>query len=218
MIFARSSVFFGTSAFLLSATLPLARIQNACADPSPTLTSVASPETKQKSYDDSAILDLRIRPFALLTQTPGAEFAFPIFHRFELGPTIHYFTGNNDVRGSSVNSWELGLKATYLIWERSFREGAYLSGAFYNYFSQVIQNNPYASTGRFSTRGFTFTAGYQWNLGWFHSDRLSLRLGGGVGYRQQYIVDEQGSNGQLFSLGLIERVQPTLELTLGAFL
>jgi hypothetical protein len=163
-------------------------------------------------------LDIRIRPYALLDSTVGAEFAAPIGRRFELGPTVHYFANSNDIRGSGVSSWEFGLKLTCLVWERSFREGVYLSGTFYEYLSQVVQDFPYAATGHFFTPGYAVTTGYQWRLGWFHSDRWTFRLGAGIGYRREHIESDRDADGGQVPLGIIERVQPTLDLTLGTFL
>jgi hypothetical protein len=169
------------------------------------------------------ILDIRLRPIALLQSIPGFEFAFPIGRRFEIGPTIHYFSKDNTVQSTSLRTFELGVKATYLVWEHAHHEGVYFSGAFYDYINDIGDSAvaPSYNSGNFSTLGYTLTAGYQWDLGIFHSNAWTLRMGGGVGYGQAHFQDVslQGRRAPINTqIGVLSQLEPTIEITIGYWL
>ena len=173
---------------------------------------------KDAAKPNPEIFNVRIRPLALFQEIVGAEFGIAPTPRFETGPTVHWFDEPNDVRGSEVNSWELGLKATGIVWSPFYREGAYLSGAAYYYITQVSQSfaSPPATitTSHFHTLGWTLTAGYQWNLRLFNTDAWTVRLGGGVGYKQEHLESVM-VQGQAYPLGVRTRLDPTMEFTVG---
>jgi hypothetical protein len=184
---------------------------------------VGSPSVSSVSQEPSytpAVLDIRIRPVAWLQSVPGAEFSFQITPRLEVGPTLHYFDKSNTVSSTTLRTFELGLKATYIFWERAHYEGAYISGAFYDYINNLGDSavQPTYNSGNFSTLGYTITAGYQWDLGIFCSDAWTLRLGGGLGYGQEHFqsVTMQGRRAPIStSVGVLSQLEPTMEITLG---
>ena len=167
--------------------------------------------------NDTAIMNIRVRPLGLVSQVFGAEFGLIFLPRFELGPSVHYFHNSNDVRSTNVNAWELGLKASSLVLPNAFREGVYLSGAAYVYLTQVQQTigGELTSTGHFRVPGASLVLGYQWNLNIRKTDIWTLRLGGGLGYRKGY-SESIILHGKSYLLGARPRLDPTLELTIGA--
>jgi hypothetical protein len=171
------------------------------------------------SASSDGIIDIRLRPLAAVQGITGLELGFALNSRLELGPAVHYFSGTNDIRFSDVNTWEIGLKATYLVYSPAIHEGAYISAAAYDYISQVgsFSPAPDVSTAHFNTFGATLTAGYQWDLGLFHSDAWTVRTGAGLGYKQPYI-EELAVPGGTAPYGVVERLDPTLEFTLGVWL
>ncbi len=167
------------------------------------------------------ILDIRFRPIAALQATPGLEFGFSINDRFEFGPTIHYFSGTDTYANTYLRTFELGIKATWLVWQEAYHEGVYFSGAFYDYINNQADNaiTPPYSSGSFSTLGYTLTTGYQWDLKVFHNDAWTLRLGGGLGYGQQHFQTvSTGRKGATTGVGVLSQLEPTLEFTIGYWL
>jgi hypothetical protein len=179
-----------------------------------------SSATSETADVPNSILDIRVRPISALQAIPGAEFSFAITPRFEIGPTLHYFSGTDTLLNSTLRTFELGMKATYIVWQHAHHEGAYVSGAFYDYISDVGDSavNPPYKSGNFSTLGYTVTAGYQWDLGIFRSDAWTIRLGAGLGYGQEHFqsVVTQGRQASVTnSFGVLSQLEPTLEFTLG---
>jgi hypothetical protein len=176
--------------------------------------------SKPANVEGDQWLDIRIRPLAAAQEIPGAEIGFKLFPRFEIGPSIHFFQNVNDVRESAVSTWEIGLKATYLVYSPSPYKGAYLSLGLFEYISQVSSLDPLISTNHFPDFGCTLTAGYQWNLGdlkLFKNTVWTARVGGGVGYRDDYL-ETLGTPTGPAPYGLERRLEPTLELTLGIWI
>jgi hypothetical protein len=168
-------------------------------------------------------LDIRVRPIAALQAIPGFEFGIPINDRFEVGPTAHYLSATNTVANTQLRSFELGIKASYLVWEAAYHDGVYFSGAFYDYINDQADNSiaPPYSSGSFSTLGYTLTAGYQWDLKIFHNEAWTLRLGGGIGYGQQHfdtISNVRRGATTTTDVGILSQLEPTLEFTIGCWI
>jgi hypothetical protein len=173
----------------------------------------------QAPSEPSSILDIRLRPIAALQAIPGAELGLALTPRLEIGPTAHYFSGTNTFANTSLRTVELGIKATYIVWEAIHHEGVYVSGAFYDYINNQSDSSvqPTYSSGSFSTLGYTITTGYQWDLKIFHNDAWTLRLGAGWGYGQQHFqsVSTQSKKNPTTAVGVQGQLEPTLEFTIG---
>ena len=164
------------------------------------------------------LYSVRVRPIALATEVPGAEFYLSTDSGYFIGGTFHYFSGQNDTKNTALTNTETGLRFGRVFPSGVENQGWFIMGNI-NYYRTNVSNF-YTVTGQdFSLdtgqMGEALFLGYQFRARLIGKDHWDLRLGLGCNYKSEIVQNFVASNGTVIPVGIRERLDPTLEFTLG---
>ena len=172
----------------------------------------------QSSTSDTSHFSLRLRPFGLAQGIYGMEAFFQHSSGWFIGPTAHFFSGDNSVKQTTLTNQEIGIKLGHLFYQEDHQRGFFVMG------SVDFQNTTIGSY--YSVTKQTFTsqiqqysgslfAGYQFKATLIGPQHWDLRLGLGIVYKPEMISYFRAIDNIIFPIGVRERLDSTLEFTLG---
>ena len=161
---------------------------------------------------------LRIRPIAILYGIPGVEAFATHSNGYFIGPTFHFFSEENDLNNSSLKGSVVGLKFGRVFPDGVPHQGWFIFGNI-NYLNARMSNF-YSTTqqtfsGSINLWYESLFVGYQFNSLIFGPNEWDVRLGVGMVYRPDRYLTFKANNSDLVPVGIRERLDPSLEFTIG---
>lgn len=160
----------------------------------------------------------RVRPLALAYSILGAEFFATTESGYFFGPTFHHYSESNESRISAQSGNEWGIKFGRIFPTGTDHQGIFIMGNL-NYLSSDV-NALYTTTQQNFSNAIhlwyeALVVGYQFNSLLFGPNAWDLRLGAGVVYRPESFKSFIASNGDKVPVGIRQRLDPTLEFSVG---
>lgn len=160
---------------------------------------------------------LRARPLALFSQVYGAEAYYTTGGGFFIGPTYHYFLGNNADRLSAVRNYEFGIRFGKIFETHLRQQGWFVMGNVNLLNTTVVQYNANADSvfrNQFNQIGEALFGGYQWKAS-ILGRHWDVRLGVGLAFKPESIKYFDDTAGNAVPIGVRQRFDPTLEFSMG---
>jgi len=171
-----------------------------------------------KDETETSHFSFRLRPFAFAQGIFGAEAFYQLPSGWFAGPTAHFFSGDNSVKATTLTNQEIGIKLGHLFYRDDHQRGFFILGSVD--FENTTIGSYYSITKQtFNTQIQQYSeslfVGYQFRAILIGPKHWDLRLGLGAVYKPEVITYFKAIDGNIFPLGVRQRLDSSLEFTLG---